>query len=119
VLCDDEHPRGAVHGPAVIGRGCTIAPTATVTGRTVLGDGVRIEHNAHVDGAVILDGAVIDHHSRVSRCIIGPDAQVGDHCRLDETSMLGRGVRLGADNTLTAGVRIFSGVDLPDRAIAF
>jgi hypothetical protein len=28
-------------------------------------------------------------------------------------------VSLGAGNTLTAGVRIFPGVDLPDRAIAF
>jgi mannose-1-phosphate guanylyltransferase len=118
VLCDDEHA-GVVHGPAVIGRGCSIARTATVTGRTVLGDNVRIEHNAHVDSSVILDGAVVDHHSRVTRCIIGPGARIGDHCRLDETSMVGQDVRLGAGNTLIAGVRIFPGVDLPDRAIAF
>jgi mannose-1-phosphate guanylyltransferase len=119
VLCEDEHPARAVHGPAVIGRGCSIAATATVTGRTVLGNGVRIGHNAHVDSSVILDGAVVDHHSRVTRCIVGPGATIGDHCRLDETSMLGQDVSLGAGNTLTAGVRIFPGVDLPDRAIAF
>jgi mannose-1-phosphate guanylyltransferase len=118
VLCEDEHA-AAVHGPAVIGRGCQIAPTATVTGRTVLGDRVRLAHNTHVDSSVILDGAVVDHHTRVTRCIIGPGATIGDHCRLEETAMVGQDVRLGAGNTLTAGVRIFPGVDLPDGAIAF
>ena len=33
--------------------------------------------------------------------------------------MVGQGARLGSGNTLTAGVRIFPDVDLPDGAIAF
>ncbi len=119
VLCPDAHPTGSVHGPAVIGEGCSIASDATVTGRTVLGAGVTIGPNAHVDSSVILDGASVGAFSRVNRCIVGPGASIGDRCRLDETAMLGQDVRLGAGNTLTAGVRIFPGVDLPDQAIAF
>ena len=119
VLCAEEHPEGAIHGPAVIGAGCTIAPDATVTGRTVLGAGVRIGPGAHIDSSVLLDGVSVGEHTRVSRCIVGSGAQIADHCRLDETSMVGDGVRLGAGNTLTAGVRIFPDVDLPDGAITF
>jgi mannose-1-phosphate guanylyltransferase len=119
ILCDDAHPPGAVHGPAVIGPGCTIAPDATVTGRSVLGAGVTIGPNAHVDSSVLLDGASIGAHSRVSRSIVGPGARIAARCRLAETAMVGENVRLGAGNTLTAGVRIFPDVELPDGAITF
>jgi mannose-1-phosphate guanylyltransferase len=119
ILCDDEHPAGAVHGPAVIGAGCQIAADATVTGRSVLGAGVTVASSATIDGSVVLDGASIGPFTRVSRSIIGPGAQIGDHCRLDAGAMVGAGVHLGSGNTLTAGVRIFPDVDLPDGAIAF
>ncbi|HEX5192712.1 MAG TPA: NDP-sugar synthase [Solirubrobacteraceae bacterium] len=110
---------GVVHAPAVIGRGCEIAPDATIAGRTVLGAGVRLGPGAHVDSSVLLDGARIGAHSRVSRSIVGPDAEIGEHCRVDGESVLGAGVRIGSRNALTAGIRIFPGVELPDAAVAF
>jgi mannose-1-phosphate guanylyltransferase len=119
VLCADTHPAGSVHGPAVIGAGCSIAPDATIAGRSVLGDGVRVGPGAHIDGSVLLDGATVGPFTRVTRCIVGPGARIGGRCRLDASSMVGQNVRLGDGNTLTAGVRIFPDVDLPDGAIAF
>ena len=38
---------------------------------------------------------------------------------IDGGVVLGAGVRLGADNVLRAGARIFPGVELPDGAIRF
>ena len=64
-------------------------------------------------------GATIGEFTRVTRSIVGPGAWIGDHCRIEETAMVGQGARLGSGNTLTAGVRIFPDVDLPDGAIAF
>ena len=119
VVSPDAMPAGTVHGPAVLGAGCEIATGATIAGRTVLGEGVTIGRGAHVDSSVVLDGASVGAHTRISRCIVGPGAVIGDHCQLAETAMVGQDVRLGAGNTLRAGVRIFPGVDLPDRAIAF
>jgi mannose-1-phosphate guanylyltransferase len=119
ILCPDTHPGSAVHGPAVVGAGCRIDPTATITGRSVLGAGVTVGPGAHVDGSVVLDGASIGLHSRVIRSIVGPGAQISDHCRIENAAMVGEDVRLGAGNTLTAGVRIFPDVDLPAGAIAF
>ena len=119
VLCPDAPPRGTVHGPAVVGPGCVIAANASVTGRTVLGAGVTIGAGATVDGSVVLDGATIGEFTRVTRSIVGPRASIGDHCRVEQTAMVGQGARLGSGNTLTAGVRIFPEVDLPDGAIAF
>ena len=122
VLWDGGEPRqpmGIVRPPAVIGRGCEIAPDATIAGRTVLGAGVNLGPGAHVDSSVLLDGARIGAHSRVSRSIVGPDAEIGEPCRVDGESVLGAGVRIGSRNALTAGIRIFPGVELPDAAVAF
>jgi mannose-1-phosphate guanylyltransferase len=110
---------GSVHAPAVIGPGCTIAAGATVAGRTVLGANVTLGPGAHVDSSVLLDGVRIGAHSRISRSILGPGAQVGDHCRIDAETVLGARVKIGSDNALTAGIRIFPGVELPDAAVAF
>jgi mannose-1-phosphate guanylyltransferase len=110
---------GTVHAPAVIGPGCTIAEGATVAGRTVLGAGVTLEPEAHVDSSVLLDGVTIGAHSRISRSIVGSDVQIGDHCRIDGQAVLGAGVKIGSHNVLTAGIRIFPGVELPDSAVAF
>ena len=119
VLCPDSHSRRSVHGPALLGAGCEIDATAVVTGRSVLGDGVRLGPNAYVDGSVLLDGASVGEHSRVIRSVVGPGAAISDHCRLEQATMVGAGVRLGARNVLTAGVRIFPDVELPDGAITF
>ena len=44
---------------------------------------------------------------------------VGEHCRIDRGVVLGENVKVGAGNTLTAGMRIFPGVELPEGAVAF
>jgi mannose-1-phosphate guanylyltransferase len=68
---------------------------------------------------VLLDGARIGAHSRISRSIVGPGAYVGDHCQIDGGAVLGADVKIGSHNRLTAGIRIFPGVELPDSAVAF
>jgi mannose-1-phosphate guanylyltransferase len=110
---------GSVHAPAVIGPGCVIAAGATVAGRTVLGAGVTLGPGAHVDSSVLLDGVRIGTRSRISRSIVGPGVEIGDHCRIDGGAVLGAGVKVGSRNALTAGIRIFPGVELPDAAVAF
>ncbi len=119
VLWDRADGAGSVHAPAVIGAGCTIARGATIAGRTVLGAGVTLGPGAHIDSSVLLDGARIGAGSRISRSIVCTDAQVGDHCRIDGEAVLGAGVKVGSHNALTAGIRIFPGVELPDSAVAF
>ena len=121
VLWADGAPerRDTIHAPTVIGAGCEIASDATISGRTVLGRGVRLGAGVHVDSSVLLDGVSVGDHTRISRCIVGSGSAVGRHCRLDGQSVLGSDVTIGAHNALAGGIRIFPGVRLPDRAIAF
>jgi mannose-1-phosphate guanylyltransferase len=110
---------GRVVAPAVVGDGCRIADNAIVGGRTVLGRGVVVEEGAHIESSVVLDGATIGARSTIRGSIVGPGARIGERCHLDAEVVLGEGVELGAENTLTAGARIFPGVRLPDGAISF
>jgi mannose-1-phosphate guanylyltransferase len=116
---DGSRIAGTVHAPVMIGPDCVIAPGATVGGRTVLGSGSRIESGAHVEASVLLRGCQVGQGSRVSTAILGPGVTVGEQCRIDSGVVLGENVKVGAGNTLTSGMRIFPGVELPDRAVAF
>ena len=116
---DDSRVAGTVHAPAVIGANCVVAANATVGGRTVLGPGVRLESEAYVDSAVLMEGCRVGSGSRVTSAILCPGVTIGAHCRVERDVVLGQGVTVGEGNTLTRGMRVFSGVDLPDRAVAF
>jgi len=74
---------------------------------------------AHIESSVLLDGASVGAGTRISSSIVGADVQIGDHCRVEGRVVLGQGVSVGAGNTLLGGIRVFPGVTLPERAIAF
>jgi mannose-1-phosphate guanylyltransferase len=110
---------GTVHGPAIVGAGTRLAPTAIVGARTVLGRGVTVHAGAHIDSSVVLDGATIGAGTRITGSIVGPQVTLGDRCRVEGLVVLGQGVTVGSGNVLMQGMRIFPGVQLPDGAIAF
>jgi mannose-1-phosphate guanylyltransferase len=119
VLLEGAEIAGRVVAPAYVAEGSRVAEGAIVGGRTVLGREVTIGEDAHVEGSVLLDGARVGARSTVRGAILGPGAEVGEHCHLDAHVVLGEGVKLGSDNVLAAGARIFPGVHLPDGAIKF
>jgi mannose-1-phosphate guanylyltransferase len=110
---------GTVHGPALVGEGCELADTAHIGARTVLGRGVTVASDTHIDSSVVLDGATVGAGTRITGSIVGPGVSIGERCRVEGRVMLGQGVSVGSGNTLLAGMRIFPGVELPDGAIAF
>ena len=118
-LQDGADVQGRVVAPALVGAGSTIAFGAIVGGRTVLGENVTIGPGAHVESSVLLDGASVGQRSTVRGSIVGAGAQIGDHCHVEDRVVLGEGVKVGSDNVLTAGARIFPGVQLPEGAIKF
>lgn len=116
---DSAEVDGTIHGPALVGPGCVVAPGATIGARTVLGPRVSVETGAHVNSSVLLDGCRVGRGARISEAILGPGVTIGERCRIDGGVVLGEGVTVGSGNTLTAGMRIFPGVELPEGAVAF
>ena len=116
-------PGAEVHGrvipPALLERGVVVAAGAHVGSLVVLGEGVSIGAGATVERSVVLRGAQIGAGCELRDCIVAPGAHVGAGCRISGGAVIGEDVRIGADNVVTRGARIFPGVELPDGAIGF
>ncbi|MFD7238415.1 sugar phosphate nucleotidyltransferase [Streptomyces syringium] len=117
---------GRAPSPAVPGRcgdrlvldSADVAPDAKITGGSVIGAGARVEPGARVDGSTVLDGAVIETGADVRDSLIGARAHVGARTVLTG-AVIGDGARIGADNELRDGVRVWCGAVLPDGAVRF
>jgi mannose-1-phosphate guanylyltransferase len=120
-LAVDDHAevRGRVIAPAVLERGVHVAEGAHVGGLVVLGAGVSIGPGSTVERAVILDGAHVGEDCGLRDCILAAGCHVGARTQISGVAVLGEGVRVGADNVIACGARIFPGVHLPDGAIEF
>lgn len=105
--------------PAVLERGCVIAPDAHVGSLVVLGAGVTVGAGTTIERSVVLQGAEIGEGCTLRNCIVAAGARVGDRTQVLREAVLGEGVTIGADNVVTNGVRLFPGVEIPDGTIKF
>ena len=122
-------------GPDVWADGTVdIAPDAQLIGPIFLGDEVKINRGAIIQGpAVIRDYTVLDNHSRVSRsivwrnCYIGEGAAlhgavVGRQCSFKSRSMvfegavIGDSTVVGEDAIIQAGVKIWPNKEVENGA---
>jgi mannose-1-phosphate guanylyltransferase len=116
---DDVQSEGRIIPAALVERGCRIGENARVGGRVVLEPDVSIGDGTIVEGAVVLRGAEVGANCTLRSCIIAGDVTIGDRCHVEGHSVIGAGVKLGADNVVARGARLFPGLELPDRSIAF
>ena len=96
---------GRVVAPALASEGATVGPHAIVGGRAVLGPGVTVAHEAHVESSALLAGASVGAGTTIRSSIIGPGAVIGEHCHI-EGAILGEGVQLKAGDVLGAGTKL-------------
>jgi mannose-1-phosphate guanylyltransferase len=113
------HSGARLTGPVVLGAGCRIAEGAALTGPVVLGDGCVVESEAELESVVAWGGSRFGERCKILETIAGTDANVGPECRTEGTAIIADGARVGAKNHLAGGVRVWSGVTLPDEAISF
>lgn len=119
ILFDGARVDGRLLAPALVGAGSAVATGAIVGGRVVLGEGVEVGASSHVESSVVLDGAKIGGHVTLRSSIVGPGAWIGERCQIDGGVVLGQDVRIGEGNVLSAGMRVFPGVEIPADAIKF
>ncbi|MER5634014.1 nucleotidyltransferase family protein [Streptomyces nitrosporeus] len=117
---------GRAPSPAVPGR-CgdrLVLPTAVVaadaklTGGTVVGERALIGAGARISGSTVLQDAVVEPGAVVTDSLIGAGARIGSRTVL-AGAVIGDGARVGADNELRDGIRVWCGAVLPDGAVRF
>jgi mannose-1-phosphate guanylyltransferase len=110
---------GRIIPPAVVGPGTRIAAGANVGSLVAIGADVSVGADSVVERCVLLDGAHVGAGCVVRDCIVGPGARIGDRSQVVDGAMLGEGVRIGADNVIARGARVYPRVEVPDGGIAF
>src|SRR3954470_9868846 len=118
-IADDAVTTGRVIPPAVVERGCRVGAGAHVGSLVVLGAGVSVGDHARIERSVVLQGADIGEGCVLTDCIVGAGARIGDRTVVSGGAVLGEGVTVGADNILSAGMRVFPNTEIPDGAIKF
>lgn len=110
---------GRIVPPAIVERGCRIAPGAHVGSLVVLGQGVSVGEGSKIERAVVLDGTEVGPGCTLQDCIVAAGVRLGEGTVVSGGAVIGEGVTIGARNVLTRGVRVFPQTELPDGAITF
>jgi mannose-1-phosphate guanylyltransferase len=118
-LLGEVDARARVTGPVIVEAGATVAAGARVIGPAVIGAGAQVGAEAVVERSVVLDRAAVGPSAHVRHSILAPGASVGARTVVEGETVLGEGVRVGADNVLARGVKVFPGTSLGDGAIKF
>jgi mannose-1-phosphate guanylyltransferase len=118
-IAPDVQMRGRVIPPAVLESGVSVAAGARIGSLAVLAEGVQVGAGTTVERAVVLANTRVGESCELRDCIVGPDCEVGRGSTISGGAVIGEQVRIGADNVITRGARIFPGVQLPDGAIQF
>ena len=111
--------QGRLLAPAVIERDVHVAAGAQVGGLAVLATGVGVGPGSIVQRSVVLRGAQVGADCVLRDCIVCPDAVIGDRTQIIEGAMIGTGVRVGSDNVVARGARVFPGMEVSDGGLAF
>ncbi|WP_407552576.1 NDP-sugar synthase [Streptomyces sp. Pv4-95] len=117
---------GRAPSPAVPGRcgdrlvleTADVAPDAKLTGGTVVCAGTTVGAATRIDGSAVLEGAVIEPGAHIQDSLIGAGAHIGARTVLDG-AVIGDGARIGSDNELRGGIRVWCGAEIPAGSVRF
>jgi len=105
-------------GPCAIGDDAIVERGAIVGPLTAIGRGVRIGESAVIDGSVLHDGVDVADHANLVGTISGSGARIGAATKCHDV-IIGSGVKIGADNELRGGLRLWPGLEVPDRGLTY
>ncbi len=98
--------------------GALVSPEAKVQGGTAVGARTVVEAGATVVGSVLADDCVIEAGAAVTDSVLGRGARVCAGTVVRD-AVIGDGAVVGPGNELQAGVRVWPGVELPERAVRY
>jgi mannose-1-phosphate guanylyltransferase/phosphomannomutase len=128
-------PPGQPCGDAVwCGAGVQVDPTARLRGRVVLGDGTRIgpgaevvdsvvgaecvvEAGASIVSSILWDRVRVGSGSVLRGAVVASGVSIGARSSVEEDAIVGEECRLGSEVLVAAGVRIWPGKVVQDKAM--
>lgn len=114
----DIDPSAKIEAPSVVGDGCRVGRGAVIGPLTSLGPQSQVGGGATVSASTLHDRVTVGNGATVADSVVGAGAHIGSASEL-VGAVIGAGVMIGADNELRGGIRLWPGVDVPDKGITF
>ena len=115
---DAEIFEGArVDGPALIGAGAKVRAGAWVNGPAVVGAYTTIDSGVKLSNSIVWDHSYVGLNSRLRGSVVCRSVTVKNGCLLEEGSVIGSDVTIGAGSTVNANVRIWPNKEVEPGAV--
>lgn len=100
----------------ILGKGCTIAPTAKFIGKVIVGDNVNIGEHAIISNSVIGSGSIIGMGARLSGVTLWENVKIGSFSDLTDDVICNHTI-IGNSTTISENVYISNNCNIGENAI--
>lgn len=104
------HESAVILGPAVLGHGTEVRPSAYLRGAVITGEGCVLGNSCEYKNCILLDGVQTPHYNYVGDSILGNLAHMGAGAVCSNLKSDGRPVVIHADTPIKTGIRKIGGI---------
>lgn len=106
-------------GPVIVGENCAIGDHVSITGPTSIGNNCVLDDGVRVESSVILNNCLISGSSVVKNSILARSINIGRKVHIEECSVLGDNMKVGEENWLKKGIKIWPDTEIGPGTIKF
>ncbi|TAN32065.1 nucleotidyl transferase [bacterium] len=110
-------PGARIDGPAFIGAGAKVRAGAWVNGPCVVGAYTTVDSGVKISNSITWDHTYIGLNSRLRGAVVCRSVTIKNGCLLEEGSVVGSDVVIGAGSTVNANVRIWPNKEVEPGAV--
>jgi len=113
------NPQAIIFGPVLIGDNCTLEANSSVIGPTVIGNNCFLGSGSRLEASVLDSNCHLETSAVVKQSILAQNSYVGHKTHIEEVAVLGKNVKVGANNWLKRGIKIWPDTTIPDETVKF
>ncbi|MDQ6691545.1 MAG: sugar phosphate nucleotidyltransferase, partial [Candidatus Dormibacteraeota bacterium] len=113
----DVSPDARVEGPALIGSASRLMPGVWINGPAVIGDDTIIDTGTKISNSIIWSHVYIGENCRLRGSVVCRAVRLKNSTLLEEGSVIGDEVVVGAGSTINANVRIWPNKEVEAGAV--
>ena len=106
-----------IDGPALIGAGAKVRAGAWINGPAIVGAYTTVDSGVKISNSIVWDHSYIGLNSRLRGSVVCRSVTVKNGCLLEEGSVIGGEVTIGAGSTVNANVRIWPNKEVEPGAV--
>lgn len=103
-------------GPIVIGENTNIGDNVLIGPYSVIGSNCTIEDNAKILSSYLFDSVFIGKGSNISGGVVSDETIIGEHCFLENGTVIGHKVTVGSNSTIHSGVKVWPEVVIENNS---